>query len=89
MNDPQRMHKHDAATVARPLIVIEQLEPVQAPVNPRNLVSYPPVGALANGVRVTTVPAGNRALQFVGQSMPAGVDRTIAFPAPETDTVSR
>ena len=65
---------NDAATVARPLIVTEQLEPVQAPVNPRNRVSYPPVGALASGLSVTTVPAGNRALHTLGQLIPAGID---------------
>ena len=79
----------DAATVALWFNVMVQVVPAQAPVNPLKRVSYPPVGALALGVNVTTVPAGNRALQFVGQLMPAGVDWTTAFAAPEMETVSR
>jgi hypothetical protein len=78
-----------AATVALWFNVTVQVVPVQAPENPLNCVLYPPVGALASGVNVTTVPAGNRALQFVGQLMPAGVDWTTAFAAPEMETVSR
>jgi hypothetical protein len=78
-----------AATVALWLNVTVQVVPVQAPENPLNCVLYPPVGALASGVNVTTVPAGNCALHTLGQLIPTGVDRTIALSAPETVTVSR
>ena len=80
---------NDDVTVALWSIFMVQVVPAQAPENPLKCVSYPPVGALASAVNVTTVPAGNRALQFVGQLMPAGVDWTTAFPAPEMVTVSR
>ena len=64
----------EAATVALWFTVTVHVVPAHAPENPLNRVSYPPVGALAIGVRLTTVPAGNLALQCVGQLMPAGVD---------------
>ncbi len=76
-----------AETVALWFTVTVQAVPVQAPENPLNCVLYPPVGALAIGVNVTTVPAGNCALHTLGQLIPAGVDRTIALSAPETVTV--
>jgi len=78
-----------AATVALRFNVTVQVVPVQAPEKPLNCVLYPPIGALAIGVNVTTVPAGNRALHTLGQSIPTGDDRTIALSAPETVTVSR
>jgi hypothetical protein len=57
--------------------------PVQAPVHPPNVELV-----LTASVNVTFVPLAKPALQVVGQSMPAGVLRTVPDPVPLSLTVS-